>query len=344
MGSKEEYSGMITLAKNIVMNNSRDRALQILDNLYEWIESGSDISPSALNKIASEFNGEKKPLYVDYDKKVKSELMRLYSEASVHGDYNVELLEAGIKAKRDYGVLHKLADGSHCDKSDFDLIPYIVDNTWSDWWISQLDFCSRYQIKHASFIQYIMSVFTPLHNPGTFHEVFFNLKDADDYKIPLDWLKDTHWEPYVTRCVVRMYLHTPWRNWGLDIVKPWMSKFVVDDIYYHRNQAKIDRLDSISDKWKNVSPKLEYALNSYFEDADMTVLDMYREYTSIKGIYHCDGDELAVLIYTGNFPKDVLTRNEYYHECVDNQSIGTTRPTKVPTNAFDAAKLMGGDK
>lgn len=343
MVGTDGYTGMINLAKEIINQYDKEEALKVLDNLKEWVNCGSEITAHRLEGIALNFKGDRTPVTVDYDKDVKRELLGLYAEAAKNGKYVVSLLEAGISAKRSCKTLNSLVSYTKYSQSEFDMLPYVEDSNWSDDWIKQLQFCTDYIIKHKQFGYDLMSIFTPEHSHNLFYEICYHLKDEEQYRIPLDWLKDIHWLRNPARNVLYLYMFNPERNWGVDIVKPWMCGFIPSEIFDRRKDADLD-CNSIIAKWCNVSPKLGYALNEYAEDWKPD--DYYEMYNDLRTRNHCDGDALAEIIYSGEYPDWVLERCDYYHQCVsaDKAISVTSEQSANRANALmDAAARMAGE-
>lgn len=345
--NSEVVKQMIGLARTIVKSYDKEEALKILDNLDVWVDSGSEPRPYHLRQIVSELKGNKEPVKVDYDKDVSSSLIELYAKAATHGQYAIRVLEAGISAKRGYKQLNDLA-GHIYSVPEFDIAPYVEDPRWSDDWIRQLQFCERQIVSHKNFGYDLMSVFTPKHSPEVFYEVQYRLKTEEKYRISLDWLKDPHWEKSTAKDLVYLYMYHPGTDWA-GYMKPWMTDLVTSE-FSALSEIK-DDVDcaAIADKWKNVSPVLEYVLESIAKDNRYTVPELYLQYESYRSRYGCDGDELADKLWGDSIdeiPKYHRDRNLYYHEqrpMYDADSVEQGKPV-VMSNAFlNALGLMVGD-
>lgn len=348
MYDKDDIMSMVGLAETLIDKYSKEDAMKILKNLEEWIKHDGDTYAYNLNTIALAFKGEKLPISSDYDVKVNKELIGLYSQSARTGNYAVGLLEAGLEAKRGYDILNDLTRVKKNDNEVY-ITAYVSDSSWSDKWIKQMIFCAGYMHQLRRHGCDIMEIFTPKHNPNTFYEICYSIvagRGDENYNVPLQWLKDYHWRPYMAKYVWYLYRDAPGREWG-EIVQPWMPKLALDEISESKKSESLD-CNAIIEKWKNVSPKLEHALESYFEHEGLSAEKMYEEYDYYRRQYCCDGDALAEQIFKDNYPDWVGGHNDYYHECVVSwkgiqDSASASSMTNVVSGAFNAAAIMGGD-
>ena len=363
--SRELSDAMIDLSKFIVENYSKEDAIKILDNLKEWTATDCDAYPFILKWLIIGYNGEHKPMHVDYDKDVKRRLLQLYGEASKKGAYATQLLELGLSSMRGMSLLNAVVQYDESKQQEFDITGYISDTKWSDFWVVQIADHTSYLRRLSDFGYDVMSVFTPEHNTATFSQVCTQLKCSGS-KIPIDWLRDTHWTYPITSSVLDLYYARPDLNWGGDIIQPWMCSFCCDEIYTNKNQAALD-CNSIIEKWKNVSPRLEFALREYMEASSVDSGNIYRDYDEIRRNRYRDGDELASYLHSDDFPDYVEEHNKYYHSVVNSWNgvkVSTTLPKmgihdfssssneatdksvgfgSTPMGVFNAAAMMGGD-
>lgn len=342
---------MIEITEALLSECTASETLAILSNLKEWTKTKScEIYACALKKIAIGYKGKRLPVSVDYDMKVNRELLGLYAVAAEHGSYATELLEAGLKSKRGYDLLHELASTNQEDGIDGSVAQYVAKPEWSDEWVRMLSLCISYVCEHARNGYDILSVFTQEHDPGTFYEVCYELKSScDDIRIPLNWLKDTYWRPYDAKNILYLYSSRPGLNWGVDIIQSWMTSYIIDDIKRDNCVTKHE-CAAVIDKWKNVSPILEYALDGYFERNDIPKNKRCIEYIMLIDKYDCDGDDLAQhLMCLGNVDGNLLKRNAYYHECITkwsgipNATDTSDRASGKKSSPFNAAAIMGGN-
>lgn len=334
----DELIQMNSLAKKLIEEYDKDTATKVLDNLDSWIRCGGDVSTYYLKNIALKLKGEKTPVSVDYDSKVKSNLLSLYSAAASKGEYNVALLESGLNARRDYDTLRYIATYTYCGLDKFNAIPYVEDTRWSGRWIYQLLFCANYVNKHNEFGYNLLSLFTPNHSPETFYEVCYHLKDEEQYRIKLDWLSNSYWGSYTAKQLVYLYMYYPGIDWAFDIIRPWSCKSMVSEVYETRQNTLPD-YSSIIEKWKNVSPLLDYIMTDLADRRNISV--SYKMYDGLRRRFGCDGDELAHAICEDDFfekpeiPEFVIIRNNYYHKAIDAIETATDNDSVLRRLAGD---------
>lgn len=337
----DDLTRMVELAKQVVLAYDEDDAIRVLDNLKVWISSSNDPSVYGLTRIALGFKGNRTPLTVDYDKKVKAELIDLYGGAAEKGEYVTKLLEAGLGAKRGYKILNRLACYTIPAQEEFDLLPYVEDSSWSDYWVEQIEFCAGYLNKHKMFGYDLMKVFTAKHSANTFYEVSYHLKDEEQYRISIDWLSDPYWDTHMAKMMVYTLMYKKSYTWLEEMIKPWMTEFIIDEIYDKSGASKEDHL-AVIDKWINVSPLLEYAIQEYA--TNLNTKEYYELYGDLKDRYGFDGDDLAQSLQSlSNVPDIVMRRNEYYHENVNKYINGRPGAGSSAVSPFNAAALMGGE-
>lgn len=325
---KYDFKYMIETSKLVVNKYDKDKALAVLDNLMMWADSCDEIHLESARDIALGYGDLKTPVRSDSNPEINKDLMWLYGEAAKHGRYSTELLEAGIKAGRGSKILHRLASEKFYKKEEFDLVGYASNPEWSDYWIEQIDFCENYIVKHKAHGIDLMSIFTPKHSPNVFYEMCYHISDDIDYDTDFSWLSDINWTTSVARGVLYLYSNMRGRDWG-NIIRPWMCEHIISDI---RGCGSMDPIvhQALIDKWKNVSPLLDYVLDKRI--AYESVEQFYDEYSNIRYMYGCDGDELAGKIHNNQIPADVMKRNEYYHSMVTRAG-----------SKLNAATIMGGE-
>lgn len=341
----EDISDMINLAMDVVKKYGAEGSIKVFENLDDWANSGADISPFQLRKIALELNGEIGPTEVYYDKDVQSNIGSIFSSAVQTGIYNTELVKAGVKTRRGYKILRDLASYT-IDPKEFDITKYVSDEVWSDTWIDRMRFCSDIIGRHIAFGYNLMEVFTPQHNPHTFYEVCYHLKDEDQYRISLEWLRDSHWTGSAARRLVYLYMYKPGYDWS-KFLRPWLCIWAGSEMEELESKDDTKNL-AVLNKWIHVSPLLEHCIDNYIPDCDAKGWDyVYKTYDILRDRYGCDGDDLAQqLQHIGNVPTEVLQRNTYYNESVKEwvrSGIGLSNSQKTGMSPFSAAALMGGD-
>lgn len=310
----QECLELLNLINDVMEKYDHNTAVKICNNLTEWVNCCDDVSLYRLSCIVDRFKGDTFPVHADYDKDVQNEVLSLYITAAEHGDSNVTLLENGLHAHRGYEVLHHLAGSVYSEEIKCDILQYVADTMWCDAWIDEMQLMLDRIHQHKEFGYDLLSVFTPRHFTSTFHEVCYHLKDEERYRIKLDWLQDTNWRPYTAKTLVYLYMFHQGFDWSADI-RPWLCSFATAEIMDNIGNEDLD-VKSIVDKWRNVSPLLEYALTHLFDAEYATVT--YAQYDELRDRYECDGDELAYsLVRKVDVPDAVMFQNAYYHNQVD---------------------------
>ena len=348
--TKSEAKDMLEFTRELAAKCSPTELEGVLDNLKEWIDASSNnVSIGALQRIAIGWKGHHSPVTIPYSAEVKNDFLWLHGWAAENGEYATKLLLAGLKAERSYDTLYDLANKGQELRVNDEVISRVGNPAWSDDWVDTMITCSRYLETHADNGYDILSVFTPRHNPSVFYEVCYNLKSDSENMIPLGWLADPNWSTSDVKTILYLYGSVPSCDWGYSVLRPWMCYYIFKEVEKNVNNTNLD-CNSIIDKWKNVSPILEYALTQVCSGFNNNVDEVYKCYSGLKEKYNCDGDELANSI-TQSFKDDekLFKRNDYYHnnigqwsgvkeKSVVNGEIGNT-----VSNILNAASMMGGD-
>lgn len=340
--NRKDILKLLDIVQDISVKYSREDSIRIYRNLSEWVGCGSKIQMDYLKKVAVWSNGNRLPVIPDQDEDVKHHLLELYGLA-LDSDHMVDLLEAGIRAGRKYETLLKIVMYVE-DNNIFEINQYIKDSAWSDKWITAIierqdSICT---LKNKGYD--IMSILTPKHSVEILSVISAAFIPRQGMRASIEWLKDDHWHADAVSHIIVLYLDKPGTDWGKDVVMPWMCRYVSEEIL---RTNKIDKniIDTIIDKWINVSPVLDLALWEYCSYRDVD--SIYSEYNNLRELYKCDGDKLAAIIYHDKIPKFCKYRNGYYNECIESYKEGRDgiKPiSSSESNIFGAAiSAMGGD-
>lgn len=329
----KECNELLGLINNIMHEYDYSTAVKICNNLTEWVSCCSKVSVPGLRNIVSNFEGKRTPVPADYDEDVQNGLLYLYNKSAEHGETTLKLVEDSLRAGRSYTIISNLAGSVYTVEQQKTLLPYAGNAEWSDKWIDEMHLMLDRIYKHKMFGYDLLSVFTPQHFPSAFHQVCQHLIDEEQYRISLDWLKDSNWRSYHTHTLVYLYMFKPGVDWAKDYIHPWTCSFATSEIISGIHDETLD-VKAIVEKWNNVSPLLEYALERLFDAKYATV--SYKQYDDLRDQHECDGDELAYeIVRKDDIPDGVMYHNAYYHNHVDGPSSDGSNDSILRSMAGD---------
>lgn len=218
----------------------------------------------------------------------------LYGYAT-QSEYAMDVLARGVKAKRSYDALLECVKCvSSVQKTNrFDLGNYVGNAEYSDFTVMGLanlhDKIDRLITRGYS----VMCYFTPKHSVKALATMVNYLYKETSYMLDISWFKNPMWRRKQVKAILELENANPHIHYD-DIITPRSPVIAIREAL-EKGITTGKQYTEIRDRWKNMSPKLEYVMMSLIsEDAD--VHEFEEHYESYKALYGCDGESLADML------------------------------------------------
>lgn len=300
-----EMGRIFKLSEAVSAKYDKYTATEIFGTLVKLSNFGSD-NMWRIDKMYDDLVGSK-------DEDTAPKLCELYSTAMQVGTDHLYLIDGCVHANRGKNIMRYLAGNKGINEDVYDILPFVADEKWSDEWVDHICGCYENLVELKLCGCDLMSYLTPEHSIGVLRNACIHLPKDESTPMPnLDWIRDPHWRAPVVREILLLYKENPDIDWGGEVIKPWMCRFVVDEISQRRLTDKTE-FEEVIQKWDNVSPKLEYQLLGL--NAGLDFSNYWQLYNEYKKRNNLDGDELADYIGRVSYPDAVNQCSEYWHSC-----------------------------